>query len=109
MNTTNEQQPEAKDIECPKCGRITFAWEKNMMCPDCHWVVRPRLVEKPFGCDVLVQVREGQGTKVIEKHYKGTPAVARKRAKNVPRFDAVLAVVPLTESQWLGAYGDGRM
>lgn len=102
---------EDSDVECPRCYRISFAWDNpRSTCPECHWVIRPTPVEKPYGYDVLVELNTPDGgTTTIEKHYKGKESNARNQAKRVPRFSRVLAVVPIAEANWLAAYGEGRM
>lgn len=101
----------AKDIECRVCGRITFEWEHNKLCPQCHWPVRPVELEEPvFGWDVAIRVADGgMKSKIVEKHFV-TPSekTARRRAKLTPGFQSVAAVNPLSERQWISGYGDPR-
>lgn len=97
------------DIECPRCGRINFGWEASRSCPQCRWVLRFEPVARPYGFDILIQIRTGQGFDTLEKHYKGTEAKARSRAKTTPKFERVLATVPLSEETWIRTYGEGRM
>lgn len=98
------------DVECPRCHRISFAWESNSSCVACHWTIRPSSVDKPYGCDVLVETRATNlGTAAQVRHYKGNEKTARRRARLVPGFVQVLAVVPLSKATWLSCYGEGRM
>lgn len=98
------------DIECPRCNRISFAYETNGSCTECHWVIRPAPVDNPYGYDVLVEVRAGNlTTSTSARHYKGSEATARRRARMVPGFVRVLAAVALSKDTWLSAYGEGRM
>jgi hypothetical protein len=99
------------DIECQVCHRISFAWDASEICPACQWPLRPRQLEEPvFGFDVAIEIRvRNCETKVVEKHFF-TPdeKTARRRAKTTPSFLRVLAVRPLTETQWISGYGDPR-
>jgi hypothetical protein len=98
------------DVECPRCHRISFSWEKHHSCTECHWTIRPSHVEKPYGYDVLVEVRATNCTTATEvRHYKGNETTARRRARLFPNFVRVLAVDPLSKATWLSAYGEGRM
>lgn len=100
------------DIECPKCHRIDFGWAEHprTFCGECGWTIRPTPVERPYGFDLLIEVRASYGgTGKIEKHFKGTETRVRNQAKRVPMFLRVLAVVPLTEAQWINSYGEGRL
>lgn len=98
------------DIECPRCHRISFGWETDRLCTGCKWVIRPGHVAEPYGYDVLIEVRTGKSINTTEpRHYKGNEATARRRARSVPKFEKVLAVVPLSEAQWLNCYGEGKM
>lgn len=95
------------DIECPRCHRISFEWERRGSCGECHWPIRPDPVVNPYGYDVLIEKRAGNLTTTTEvRHYKGNETTARRRARS---FGRVLAVVPLSEETWLSAYGEGRM
>lgn len=108
MSTT----PELADVECPKCHRIDFGWSANprTFCADCAWVIRPTPVDNPYGYDLLIEVRGQSGrAEKQEKHYKGSESRARNQAKRVPCFTRVLAAVPLSEAQWIAAYGEGKM
>jgi hypothetical protein len=97
-------------IECPRCHRLSFDWESNHSCNECHWPIRPSPVEKPYGYDVLIEVRSTNlATTTEARHYKGSEATARRRARSFPCFVRVLAVVPLDEKTWLSCYGEGRM
>lgn len=99
-----------QDIECPRCHRIDPAWDKHRSCTQCHWTLRPDAVEKPYGFDVLIEVRDGSlRTTTAERHYKGNETTTRRRARSFPNFVRVLAVVPLGEAEWLRCYGEGRM
>jgi hypothetical protein len=98
------------DIECPRCSRISFAGEANGSCTECHWVIRPAPVADAYGYDVLVEIRAGNLTTSTDaRHYKGTEATARRRARMLPGFVRVLATVPLSRATWLAVYGEGRM
>jgi hypothetical protein len=95
------------EVECPRCHRISFEWERNSSCTECHWTIRPSSVEKPYGYDVLIEKRGTNLQTATEvRHYKGNEVTARRRARPLGR---VLAVVPLSEQTWLTAYGEGRM
>lgn len=95
------------DIECPRCHRISFAWESNYSCAECHWIIRPSVVDKPYGYDVLIESRATNATTLTEvRHYKGSEATARRRARLRGR---VVAVVGLSEKTWINTYGEGRM
>lgn len=98
-----------QDIECPKCHRIDFG--QRVHCESCGWTIRPTPVDgKPWGFDVLIEIRTGMaGTAKEVRHYKGSEATARRRVVAVPNYVRVLAVVPLSETQWLNAYGEGRL
>jgi hypothetical protein len=99
------------DIECKVCHRITFAWDQNTNCPECHWPVRPVVLSAPiFGWEVAIKVRAARGaTEILEKHFfTPSESAARSRAKRTPNFVEIAAVCPLTESQWIGGYGDPR-
>jgi hypothetical protein len=97
------------EIECPKCHRIDF--EARRHCAGCTWTIRPTPVEgTPYGFDVLIEVRKPSLIfDTVAKHYKGSEAKVRQRAKTVSGFSRVLALVPLSEAQWINAYGEGRM
>lgn len=100
-----------EDIECKACGRITFAWERNRRCPSCGLLIRPIMLDAPvFGFDVAIKVRDGSwNTMIVKKHFwTNSEKTARRRAKYTPYFIEVVAVEPLTEKEWLGAYGDPR-
>lgn len=100
------------DVECQVCHRITFAWEQSTNCQQCHWPVRPVPLSEPiFGWDVAVVVRVPRGTTaILEKNYfTPSESTARNRAKRTPNFVGIAAVRPLTEAQWIGAYGDPRI
>ena len=102
--------PASCDIECPRCHRISFAWERNYSCPECHWTIRPNHVEHPYGYDVLIELRTATITTTTDaRHYKGSEATAKRRARCIPGFVRVLATVPVGEREWLAAYGEGRM
>jgi hypothetical protein len=95
------------DLECPRCHRISFEWEKNGSCLECHWPIRPEEVPEPYGYDVLIERHSTNLTKKTEvRHYKGNETTARRRARS---FGKVLAVVPLTKDSWLNSYGEGPM
>jgi hypothetical protein len=99
------------DIECPRCHRISFAWESCYSCEQCHWPIRPLVISGPaYGFDVLIEV-QGRSLRLetVEKHYKGTESRVRSRAKTVAGFRRVLAVVPYDEATWIRSYGEGRM
>ncbi len=98
-------------VECPRCHRLDFEFAANRFCQECHWVIRPEPVAHPYGFDVLLEVRSANGmrTEMMERHFKGSEATARRRARAVKGFARVLAVVPLSEAVWLSAYGEGRM
>lgn len=98
------------EIECPVCARIEFAG--GSICQACRWPFSVTREEDraAFGYEVLCEVRTGMvGTREDPRHYKGNEMTARRRAKSVPNFVRVLAVRPLTEAQYVRAYGDGRM
>lgn len=98
------------DIECPRCHRISFSWETNHGCTECHWCIRPTPVNEPYGFDVLISLRSSAGGPTTEvRRYKGNEATARRRARAVPLFKAVLAVVPLARETWLKCYGEGKL
>lgn len=101
-----------KEIECQVCHRITFEFETHQFCQGCHWPVRPIVLNSPiFGFDVAIGTRPGNfETVVVEKHFM-TPdeKTARRRARATRNFSKVLAVRPLTEEQYTGAYGDPRI
>jgi hypothetical protein len=97
-------------VECPKCRRLNFDFEASRICPACKWVIRPTPVEKVFGCDVLVEVRIAGGrSELQEKHYKGQPAQARTNAMNRSGAMRVLSIIPLSEEDYIRAYGDPSM
>jgi hypothetical protein len=97
----------ATEIECPRCHRISFAWETNYSCAECHWPIRPGEVSDPYGYDVLIERHSTTLTTATEvRHYKGNEATARRRARS---FGRVLAVVPLSREAWLQSCGEGRM
>lgn len=99
------------DIICPVCHRISFAWETNKLCPDCFWPIRSAKLTAPAaGFDVAVRVRSSAlATKIELKHFWTTSeAEARRRAKRTRSFVEIAAIQPLTESQYLRAYGDPR-
>jgi hypothetical protein len=102
------------DIECPACGRIAFAHEtQRNLCEECSWpirVVSPTDGGAAYGYDVRIEIRTGAvGTAQETRHYKGTEATARRRAKMVPNYLRVLAVRPWSYAQWVNAYGEGNM
>jgi len=100
------------EIECPRCHRLDFGEEPvKHSCVECHWTIRPIPFEgTPYGFDVLIEVRKQSLVFDTEvRHYKGSEATARRRARSVPRFSRVLAIAPLNETAWLNAYGEGRM
>ena len=103
------QEVEQQDIECPRCGRITFSWEKNILCAACSWVVRLPIIDKPYGYDVLIKQFINGVEIITECHSKGKESAARSAAKRKAGFRAILSMVPLTESQYIGAYGEGKM
>ena len=96
------------DIECPRCHRISFSWETRYACDGCHWPIRPPAVAEPYNFDVLIEKRSANGMTATTqvRHYKVNETTARRRARPLGK---VLAVVPLTQTQWLAAYGEGRM
>jgi hypothetical protein len=99
------------DIECLVCHRISFSWEHHRDCPECHWPIRPEELSGPiFGFDVAVAVRgTACSTMVVAKHFLASDEkTARRRAKNTRNFVSVLAVRPLTETQWITGYGDPK-
>lgn len=100
-----------RDIECPRCHRINFAWDASAHCKECHWTIRPIEIAEPYGYDVLIEVQRTGSllTETQERHYKGNETTARRRAKSIPMFLRVLAVIPLSQESWINAYGEGRM
>lgn len=98
-----------QDIECPRCHRIDLGFRAKSFCEACHWTIRPTPIAEPYGYDVLIEKRAGNGLTSTEvRHYKGNEATARRRAHAL-HFGPVLALVPLSREQWLSAYGEGRM
>ena len=98
------------DISCPKCDRIDFAWSLRTFCSDCGWTIRPTPVDVPYGFDVLIEVRRGNGlTAPIAKHFKGNERRVLSQSKRVSGYVRLLAIVPLSEERWIAAYGEGRM
>jgi hypothetical protein len=100
-----------KDLECQVCHRLEFG--NSPFCMECKWPLKPvDLGEPVYGFDLAVQMRVGAVlTEVVTKHYKtASEKSARAKAKaNVRNFSAVLAVRPLSERQYIAAYGEGRM
>jgi hypothetical protein len=99
------------DSECQVCHRITLSYETNKLCPGCSWPIRPVTLSEPVaGFDVAVRVRVGNfESKIVRKNFWTTDEKeARRRAKRTRSFVEVAAVLPLTERQYLGAYGDPR-
>lgn len=99
-------------VECQVCHRIEFN-SKATECAECWWPIRPVVLDEPvYGFDLCVQIRECNRLGTVTKHFK-TDKEARARAsakRSVRNFVAVLAVRPLTEQQYIGAYGaPGRM
>ena len=88
---------------------------------NCKWfqkLLRVCLVEKPlektapaFGFDVEIEIADGPASsKTIWKHWRlKRPAQARGKGMLVSCAKRVLQVLPLTEKQWIAAYGDLRM
>ena len=103
--------PWKKMVECQVCHRVDFS--ESAVCSLCDWPIRPLVLEEPvYGFDVCVQIQEGSQLRWIEKHFKtSSEARARAAAKRSSRsFVCVLAVRPLTETQYIAAYGAlGRM
>ena len=101
-----------EDVECPQCHRIEFGWIESprTFCAECGWTIRPVPVAHPYGYDVLIEVRTSAGrTEPVQKHFKGSETRVRNQAKRTACYVRVLAVVALSEEQWLRAYGEGRM
>lgn len=66
--------------------------------------------DPPFGYDVCIELNAGfMRRETIQKHFLGTQSRARRRAMEVPRAVKVLKMEPLTERQWVAAYGDPRL
>lgn len=96
-----------QDIECPRCHRIDFGFRAKSFCQACHWNIRPTPIAAPYGYDVLIERKApNMTTTTEERHFKGNETTARRRARSIGR---VLAVVPLSQQQWINAYGEGRM
>ncbi len=94
------------DIECPRCHRMDFEWDSGRTCRQCHWTIRPEPVAQVFGCDVLLKKRHVWPEQFEERHYVGSEATARRRAK---MRGEVLSVVPLSRETWVLAYGDPKI
>ncbi len=99
------------DIECPKCDRIDFEFDTHMHCAVCGWTIRPPQVENPYGHDVLIVIRDYTNglTRREVRHFKGNQTRVRNAAKRVTGYSRVAALVPLTEAEWIRAYGEGKM
>jgi hypothetical protein len=96
-----------KEIECHVCHRLEFG--DRVTCEVCGWPVRDvKLGEPVFGFDVAIEIRLPGlcNTKVIEKHF-ATPSVtvAKNRAKRTTNFVQVLALRPISETNYIRAYG----
>lgn len=87
---------------------------------NCRWfqkLLTVCLMEKPaenikaFGYDVEIEVATGPASsKVITKHWRSkSEAHARRSGLLVPCAKQVLKCTPLTEKEWITAYGDPRM
>jgi hypothetical protein len=66
---------------------------------------------KAFGFEVDIEIATGVGaSKTITKHWR-LKHVSQARSKGMltPNARRVLAVRPLTEKEWIAAYGDPRM
>ena len=100
-----------EENECPICSRIEF--DGGAACKVCRYPLPGHRAVDPadvFGCDIMIEVMTGMvGTKMIEKHFKGSEATARSRAIMVKGFRRVVAVRPLTQDKYLMCYGEGRM
>jgi hypothetical protein len=96
--------------ECQVCHRIDFG--ERLHCAECDWPIRSYVLAQPvYGFDLRIEVNP-TGNRVEQRtvHFKtSSEAVARSRAKRVRDFWKVLAVRPLTEKQYIDAYGEGRM
>lgn len=69
-----------------------------------------QVAEKPFGWDLEIEIRTGMvGTETRNVHYRGTEKKARRQALMQRNFVRVVKATPLTEKQWISAYGSGRM
>lgn len=103
------------DTICKVCDRVHFEGNATVNCEKCKWPLPGRRAaifeqEKPYGHDLIVEVLNGMsGRKRIEKHYKGCESTCRRRATMNRGFLNVIAVRPLTEAQYIAAYGEGRM
>jgi hypothetical protein len=116
-----------KPIECAVCGRITFdqdakvcgegvrgtligAFSGEERAPvGCGWPLRddPEAHASAYGFDALVEFRNGGLTSQKEMHRKGPAHRIRTAAKY--EGGKVLALRPLTKTQWINAYGEGVM
>lgn len=62
-----------------------------------------------FGCAVVLNLRAGlMETRQIEPHWIGREAECRYKAMMVPGFVRVEKITPLTQEQFIRAYGDPR-
>lgn len=66
---------------------------------------------KAFGYDVEIEVWAGPAsTKTIWKHWRvKTISAAKQRGMLIANAKGVLQCLPLTEKEWITAYGDPRM
>ena len=111
-----------KPIECKVCGRITFDQDAKICeivpqpliaaftgekaaATGCGWplVDDPEAFANAYGFDALVQTSRGER---IEIHRKGKAARVKTAAKCEGKL---LALRPLTKTQWINAYGEGAM
>ena len=88
---------------------------------NCRWfqkLLTTCLVEKPaekvadvFGFEVEIEIATGPASSTtIWKHWRlKHQAMARNRGMMVSCAKRVLQILPLTEKQWIAAYGDPRM
>ena len=100
-------------------GSIIFSSQSGKH-DNCGWfkkLLTVCLIEKPaenvkaFGFDVDIEVATGPASsKVITKHWR-TKSVSLAQAKGrlVSCAKRVLKCTPLTETQWIAAYGDPRL
>lgn len=67
--------------------------------------------KRPFGWEVDFAIRMGIiSVKSATCHYRGcTEQAARRKAMARPQASHVIAVRPVTEEEWVRAFGIGRM
>lgn len=101
-------------MKCPRCGSLhtvpAESPKRKNYCIVCDHKWRAVSPSKPWGYDVIIEVRKGMVASEEKRfHKQGSESRVRKWAALKTGFIRVVSLDPYTREEWIRVYGDGRI